>query len=134
MIDLVLPIKTVAGLNAREHWRARSRRVKNERMVALHETRWALEQWAKDRSKLGRDPRPCTVTLIRMSSGTLDDDNLQGAAKAIRDGIADAIGVPDNDPLIRWQYAQERCNRGEYGMRVRIEKTIDDDETRRKAA
>lgn len=111
MIDLLLPIKTVAGLNAREHWQARMRRVKRERNTACLVVR----------SKLGRDPRPCAVTLTRLSFGTLDDDNLQGAAKAIRDGVADAIGVPDNDPAIRWQYAQERCKRGEFGMRVRIE-------------
>lgn len=111
MIDLILPIKTVAGLNAREHWRVRSRRVKGERDTACLVVR----------SQLGRDPRPCTVTLTRLSSATMDDDNLPGAAKAIRDGIADAIGVPDNDPAIRWQYAQERCKRGHYGMRVKIE-------------
>jgi hypothetical protein len=111
VIDVLLPIKTVAGLNAREHWRDRRRRVKAERDTACLVVR----------SKLGRDPRPCTVTMVRLSAGALDDDNLQGAAKAIRDGIADAIGVQDNDPAIRWQYAQERCKRGEFGMRIRIE-------------
>lgn len=111
MIDVLLLIKTVAGLNHREHWRARSSRVKRERSTAC------LAVLAQ----LGRDPRPCTVTLTRLSPATMDDDNLPGAAKAIRDGIADAIGVPDNDPAIRWQYAQERCKRGEFGMRIRIE-------------
>jgi hypothetical protein len=122
VIEVFLPIKTVAGLNAREHWRARSRRVKAERSTAFHMLR----------GRLGGDPRPCVVTMTRMSSGTLDDDNLQGAAKAIRDGIADAIGVSDNDPAICWQYAQERCKRGEYGVKVRIEPI--NDEMRRKAA
>jgi hypothetical protein len=110
VIDLTLPIKTVAGLNAREHWRARTRRVKSERTAACLAVRL----------QLGSDPRPCVVTLTRLSAGTLDDDNLQGAAKAIRDGIADAIGVADNDPAIEWRYAQAKCKRGEFGMRVQI--------------
>lgn len=110
MIEVFLPIKTVAGLNAREHWRARSRRVKAERLTA----------GLAVKASLAGDPRPCTVTMTRLSFGTLDEDNLQGAAKAIRDGIADAIGVPDNDPAIEWRYAQERCKRGEFGVRVQI--------------
>jgi hypothetical protein len=122
VIEVFLPIKTVAGLNAREHWRARSRRVKAERVAA----------GLAVKAQLGRDPRPCTVTMTRLSFGTLDDDNMQGAMKAVRDGIADAIGVSDNDPAICWQYAQERCKRGEYGVKVRIEPI--NDEMRRKAA
>lgn len=112
MICFTLPIKTVGGLNAREHWRKRAARVKVERSTAM----------LAARSALGGDPRPCIVTLIRLSPGTLDDDNLQGAGKAIRDGIADAIGVDDRDPAIEWRYDQERCPRGKFGVRVTIER------------
>lgn len=51
---------------------------------------------------------PCVVRLTRLSPGTLDDDNLRGALKAVRDGVADRLGVDDRDPRVTWEYAQER--------------------------
>jgi len=63
---------------------------------------------------------PAVVTLVRQSSGTLDDDNLRGALKGIRDGVADAFGVPDNDPGLCWEYGQERAPRGVYGVRIEV--------------
>jgi hypothetical protein len=100
---LRLPIRTNNGLNAREHWAARSRRVKKERGLAgTVVPRFAL---------------PCTVTLVRISPGLLDDDNLRGALKGVRDGIADRLGVDDRDPRVTWLYAQER----DKGYAVRVE-------------
>ncbi len=107
MHEFLIPVKTVAGLNAREHWRARSGRVKKERTAAAMLTP----------SGIGL---PCIVKMLRLSSSKLDDDNLQGACKAIRDGIADKIGFPDNDPRIVWLYGQEKCKRGDFGVRVLI--------------
>jgi len=86
VIRIDLPIKTVAGLNAREHYRARAARVKSERHAACVTV------------KVTKRPFPCVVTMTRLSPGTLDSDNLQGSFKAIRDGIADAYQLPDNDP------------------------------------
>lgn len=37
------------------------------------------------------------IVITRVSSGTLDDDNLGGALKAIRDGVADALEINDRD-------------------------------------
>jgi hypothetical protein len=56
-----------------------------------------------------------------MSSVLCDDDNLQGACKAIRDEIARLFGVDDGPRgPITWAYAQEKCKRGTYGVRVEI--------------
>lgn len=107
MIDVTLHLKTVGGLNAREHWRQRSRRVKVERSTA------ALV--------VPPHPLPCVVTMTRLSPGELDDDNLPGACKGIRDGIADRLGIDDRDKRVQWRYSQEKCKRGEFGVRVRIE-------------
>lgn len=103
----VIPIKTVPGLNAREHWRVRAKRVKAEREA----TAWHVPPF---------NP-PAIVRLIRISPGTLDDDNLQGALKAVRDEVAKLAGCDDKvgGPL-QWVYAQERCRRGEFGVRVEI--------------
>jgi hypothetical protein len=101
------PLKTVPGLNAREHWRARARRVKAERAA----TALVVRPFAV----------PATVRLVRLSSALCDDDNLPGALKAVRDEIAKLCGVGDgpSDP-IRWVYGQERCKRGTFGVRVEI--------------
>jgi hypothetical protein len=95
--------------NLREPWRARARRVQRERSL----TRWILgtriKAWL-----------PVTVTLIRVGKGKLDGDNLQGAFKSVRDGVADALGVKDNHPQVVWVYEQLRGP--EYKVRIEIER------------
>lgn len=51
------------------------------------------------------------VRITRFYSGrgkAFDDDNMVAACKGLRDGIADAFGMKDNDPLISFEYRQER--------------------------
>lgn len=101
----LLPIKTVTGLNAREHWRKRHSRVQSERRA----TALIVKPF----------PVPCIVRMVRLSSALCDDDNLQGACKAIRDEIAKICGVDDGPSgPITWAYAQEKCKRGQEGVRV----------------
>lgn len=101
----LIPIKTVTGLNAREHFRVRAKRVKAERAA----TALIVKPFFT----------PCIARLVRLSPAQCDDDNLQGACKAIRDEIAKINGVDDgpNGP-ITWVYAQEKCKRGTFGVRV----------------
>lgn len=106
MTGCLVPLRTKGPNGGHEHWRVLHRRRKHERKLA-----WLL---CPDASL------PCVVTLTRLSAGTLDDDNLRGALKAIRDGVADRLGVDDADPRLRFEYAQERCGRGHYGVRVDI--------------
>jgi hypothetical protein len=69
------------------------------------------------------------VTLVRMSpSAGLDDDNLRGALKAVRDQVAEELGLrSDRDPAVEWAYAQNRGSRKDptlakgYGVRIQIE-------------
>ena len=61
-----------------------------------------------------------TVTMVRLSPGVLDDDNLRGAFKAIRDEIAAWIGYDDRDDRIRWQYAQQVCEPRAFATRIEI--------------
>ena len=104
---LTIPLRTGRGLNAREHYRVRAKRVKAEReAVAL---------------MLGPQVKPAmfplTVTLTRIApSNGLDDDNLAGSLKAVRDQIADWLGVNDRDrKTVRYEYEQER---GPWGVRI----------------
>jgi len=108
-MPFLVPIKTVAGLNAREHHMARSRRVKAEREAVA----WVL--------KLTKPPRlPVVVTLTREGKRKLDGDNLQGALKAVRDQVAEWLGADDADPRIDWQYAQTIGK--EYAVLIEISK------------
>jgi hypothetical protein len=104
MVELPLRIESVA--NKREHWSDRGRRTKMHRFAAI-----AVPQ----------HPLPCVVTLIRVAPRKLDGDNLQSGFKALRDGIADRLGVADNDPRIEWRYDQVRGRAKEYAARVKIE-------------
>ena len=63
---------------------------------------------------------PLLVTLTRESAGILDDDNLRGALKAVRDGVADWLGVPDNDPRVTWLYEQRLVARKQYAVEVDV--------------
>lgn len=117
-IVIDIPLQTGKGLNDRIHWRKRARITKQHR-ISAHSAVHVHQ--LQSRSKL---PFPATITLTRLSAGALDDDNLAGAMKAIRDGVADAFGRADNSPGLIWRYAQERCARGAYGVRITIEAEV----------
>lgn len=70
---------------------------------------------------------PATVKLTRVApSNGLDDDNLRGALKSVRDGIADALGVDDRDPRVTWEYDQRRGKPREYAVEVEIRRMVTD--------
>lgn len=104
-----VPLRTVSEANAHEHWRVRQRRAKRQRNAATLFVRVGY-----DRLTL-----PATIRLTRYGKGQLDDDNLAGSFKHIRDGIADAFGVDDRDKRYTWVYRQERSKF--YGVRIEIE-------------
>ncbi len=85
---LTLPIRTVSEPNCRGHWAAKARRARDHRTVV------GLAVRAEMRAMVPF-PIPCVVTLTRIAPRTLDDDNLRGALKACRDGVADALGIDD---------------------------------------
>jgi len=87
-----LPVQTVSEANQREHWSKKAKRAKRQRHAAL--------------LLAPRHSLPAVVRLTRLSRSRLDDDNLRGALKAVRDGVADAFGVADNDPRLRFEYDQ----------------------------
>jgi hypothetical protein len=94
-----VPLKTVSALNAREHYMARSRRVKAEREAIA----WKL---GARRAELAL---PVVVTLQRCApSSGLDSDNLLSSLKGCRDQVAKWLGVDDRDPRVEWRYAQGR--------------------------
>ncbi|MCH9837456.1 hypothetical protein K0U83_17465 [bacterium] len=112
MIAVELPgLRLSSTLNSRTHWRVRSRLAKAARFL----TRMKLEFYP-------RPTRPVVVTMTRVSPGQLDSDNLAGACKSVRDGVADWMGVDDGqaerDGRVTWVCRQER---GKYGVRIVVE-------------
>lgn len=105
-----LPFR-VRSLNAREHLQVKARRVARERGV----TRLAMS--APCAQYRARPPEQLTITLTRVGPRRMDDDNSCGALKAIRDGVADALGIDDGDPRLTWEYRQEK---GPFGVRVEL--------------
>lgn len=118
---MTIPIKTVSEANARGHWRSRHRRSKAQRAaVQAHWFVASIHQLFVG-AKL---PSPWVVTLTRIApSSGLDDDNLRSALKAVRDQVADELGLPnDRDPRVTWEYAQERGKARHYAVRVTVER------------
>lgn len=108
MIEIYLPIATVSVSNMREHWAKKAARAK------LHRQQANLMAMRIKTLEL-----PATITLIRVGPRKLDDDNLRGALKAVRDGLADRIGIDDGDPRITWEYGQEKGRPKQRGVIVR---------------
>jgi hypothetical protein len=104
-VVLLLMLRTGGGLNMREPWQARHRRVKHERGSVC---------WVFMRAKLDGvqfPPLPCTVTLTRISPShrPMDSDNVIGALKGVRDQVAKELGCDDGDARrIEFIYALEK--------------------------
>lgn len=102
---LTIPLRTGRGLNDREHHFKRYTRQRKEQ--------FAVGMFL---NRCTRPGTPCTVFLTRIApSEGLDDDNLVGALKAVRDAVADWIGVDDGKHDVVYRYAQER---GPWGIRI----------------
>lgn len=104
-VDMTLPLRIESCANLREHWGKRATRAKAHRAAAVAIPTHGL---------------PCVVMLTRIAPRALDDDNLRSAFKALRDGIADRLGVKDNDPRVEWRYGQAKGKPKEYAARVQI--------------
>jgi hypothetical protein len=58
------------------------------------------------------------MTRLGPSAG-LDSDNLAGALKAVRDGVADWLGIDDRDPRVAWVCDQRRA--ACWGVEIAVE-------------
>lgn len=115
MIDIVTrEITVVSEANRRDHWARKARRAKQQRTMAS----WLVRGfWFLDKSK--KPTMPLVITLTRLGARTLDSDNLAGSFKAVRDGIADALGVNDGSKDLDWRYRQAHDKPA--GIRIQIQ-------------
>lgn len=114
---ITMPIHTVSE----NQYRGMHRMVKHAKTKTQRENvRLLLRQLRAVPRVVGGQPNRYEVKLVRISPGELDDDNVRGAMKAIRDEVAEWIGLDDRDPLIVWKYGQEKADRGTAGVRVEV--------------
>lgn len=119
MIRIDLPIRTRNPLNTRRSWRAVAREARETKAVvemALRAHVWSIVH-------APTKPERLVVTLTRVSAGKMDaHDDLRAALKHCVDGVASVFGVDDGDAFWEWRYAQEKCARGTFGVRIEIQK------------
>lgn len=131
---VTIPLRTVSESNARGHWKVGHRRHREQRLTTRLVLAGALpadgmmppqsrEDASGPRSGVRVVPWSIRVTLTRLApSSGLDDDNLRGALKYVRDGVADALGVNDRDPRVTWDYDQRRSKPREWAVEIRLTK------------
>ena len=104
-----------AALNARVHWSKRAARAKKERAVVATVLR------CHRRPTLESTCPPTMCTLARIAPRMLDDDNLAGAFKGIRDEVAAFFGVDDGPKgPIAWRYEQRKGEPKQYAVEIRL--------------
>jgi hypothetical protein len=103
MIIFTIPVRTFSEANRREHWARKAKRVKAQRTAARMLTRANLPN-----GSVPEAVERCIVTLTRIAPRRLDSDNLAGSMKAVRDGIADALGRDDGSDWYEWRYDQKQ--------------------------
>lgn len=112
MICTTLPLRTPNPLNGSHgHWARKARIRKTHRDIV----RMAI-------AARGRHPLPVVATITRVapSRGLDPHDGLGAALKGVIDGIADALGVDDRDPRVRWDLRQRR---GPWAVEILIAAT-----------
>lgn len=113
MIEVRMNMKIISVANMRLHWAIKAKLAKDQRT----RTRMSLAAVAESS---GAEILPVTVVLTRVAPRRLDGDNLQSGFKAVRDGVADWLGVDDGNGLIDWQYAQRSGRPGEYAVEIEV--------------
>ena len=95
-----VPLRAISYANTRMHWAAKAKVVSRDKLIT--KMAW-LEAGAP------KIPVPGVVMLVRVAPRRLDDDNLRGALKAVRDQIAELAGVNDaKTELVRYEYDQAK--------------------------
>lgn len=110
-IRFEVPIKAQSTSNLREHWAVKNKRVDAQKRA----TRSRCPPWAGGPLLV--------VTLTRVAPRALDDDNLRGALKSVRDAVATWLRVDDASPIVRWEYGQEKG--AEPCVRVEVRRAVE---------
>ena len=112
-VTITLPITVKSELNQRGHWSKRAKRFRSQKDV-LQTT--LINFGMYHCCQVGK----VSVTFTKLGGRAMDDDNLRGSFKGLRDEVASwMLDVNDADPRITWKYEQEP--KGRQGVRIEIE-------------
>lgn len=118
-VVITLPLRVYSPLNGSHgRWQGQAHLRKKQRQAASWGCSGAL--CAHRESLAEKRLESLVVTITRIAPRELDDDNAIAGCKSIRDGIADALGISDRDPRVRWLYGQERGKPKEYAVRITV--------------
>ena len=111
MIAFEIPGHIRSKTNARGHWATRAKVAKLQRQHGRYSVTAAFR--SANRPDPGKwlasiQPGWVEIWFVRISPRALDDDNLRDALKSVRDGVADAFGLADNDARFSFRYSQRR--------------------------
>lgn len=111
MIEFEIPGHVRSKSNARGHWSSRAKVAKLQRQHGKYSTLAAFRAAKKPDPKSWLEtfqPGYAFIRLTRQAVRPLDDDNLRDSLKSVRDGIADAFSLADNDSRLQFHYDQVR--------------------------
>ena len=112
-------IRTVSAANAREHWAVKAKRNKTERTAIR-------AYFGSCPPSLRLTDSNLIVSFTRFGKRLLDDDNLAGSFKAIRDEVAACLGRDDGPKAgIRWVYSQQTAKEYWIEIEVKADETLD---------
>jgi hypothetical protein len=113
-LEVLLPLRTGRGQNDRHrHWAGGYRQAKREKRVVGYLWPWRRRDWSF--------PLLITLTRISPSLKEIDDDNLRGSLKYVRDAVAKLLGVDDGDRArVKFDCDQAR---GDWGVRISVEES-----------
>lgn len=118
-LEVMLPLRLVSEQNRHKGWRDRYERSTIHRSTARN-ILLPMLRLSPLFDRIGEGAH-LVVTITRVAPRELDDDNLVGSAKHVRDGVADALGINDRDPRVKWCYAQRKGFPKSYSCDVCIE-------------
>ena len=107
--------------NGREMWAVKAKRIKQER-ARVHGNA-LVDLGGHYLSMIRALPKPVIVTLTRTGVRLMDSDNLAGVCAAVRDELAQMLGITDGPTDLRaeWRVAQRK---GEPGIDVEIRSAV----------
>jgi hypothetical protein len=123
LLSVEIPMQLVSTANQRLHWSAKARQTKNQRAATKLVMRSsAVRPRAYEVAGVLALGGQLVVTLTRLATRKLDSDNLAIAFKAVRDQIAEELGVDDGSDAIDWRYLQAK---GLKAIRIEISRAAE---------
>lgn len=120
--SIEMPIVVVSEANARECWQKKYARAKKQKKdaaiccMAIPVSN-KIKQYAREKCKF-------EIELTRCASRKFDSDNLVSSFKAVRDGIADWLGINDGSDRIEWRYSQIKSAKKYSIMTISVLRTV----------